>query len=200
MGWLIAWSPTLLLLLITTFNVQKITTELSSRIVRTQYGELTGVIIALGRNLESIEVFRGVPYASPPTGNLRFMPPVSSARWHGVRVADKFSPVCPQRLPNLTEKMPKGRLDYLKRLLPYLKNQSEDCLYLNIYAPIQGMCILHFFVEKLRCRLIFFRSNVYYVRIWFSCLIMWKQIKKVIFMDGKAILSCTVRFMKVEYI
>jgi carboxylesterase type B len=36
------------------------------------------------------------------------------------------------------EKMPKGRYEYLKRLLPYLSNQSEDCLYLNIYAPIQG--------------------------------------------------------------
>nr|XP_018910015.1 PREDICTED: neuroligin-4, Y-linked-like [Bemisia tabaci] len=34
--------------------------------------------------------------------------------------------------------MPKGRLDYLKRILPHLQNQSEDCLYLNIYAPAQG--------------------------------------------------------------
>jgi neuroligin len=66
------------------------------------------------------------------------MPPVSSARWHGVKVADKFGPVCPQKLPLLTEKMSKGRIDYLTRLLPYLKNQSEDCLYLNIYAPAQG--------------------------------------------------------------
>lgn len=38
------------------------------------------------------------------------------------------------------ERMPKGRLEYLKRLLPYLQNQSEDCLYLNIYVPIQGKC------------------------------------------------------------
>lgn len=56
----------------------------------------------------------------------------------------RFSTVCPQRLPDISnetaalERMPKGRLEYLKRLLPYLKNQSEDCLYLNIYAPIQG--------------------------------------------------------------
>lgn len=112
--------------------------ELSSRVVKTQYGELSGVIVGLGRNLDSVEVFRGVPYASPPVGTLRFMPPVSSARWHGVRVADKFSPVCPQKLPSLHDKLPKGRLDYLRRLIPYLKNQSEDCLYLNIYAPVQG--------------------------------------------------------------
>ena len=56
----------------------------------------------------------------------------------------RFSAVCPQRLPDISnetaalERMPKGRLEYLKRLLPYLRNQSEDCLYLNVYAPIQG--------------------------------------------------------------
>ncbi|XP_061388047.1 neuroligin-3-like, partial [Musca vetustissima] len=34
--------------------------------------------------------------------------------------------------------MPKGRLEYLKRLLPFLENQSEDCLYLNIFSPINA--------------------------------------------------------------
>ncbi|XP_037041074.1 neuroligin-4, Y-linked [Bradysia coprophila] len=36
------------------------------------------------------------------------------------------------------EKMPKGRLEYLKRLLPFLQNQSEDCLYLNVFAPVHA--------------------------------------------------------------
>lgn len=119
--------------------------QLSSRIVRTKYGELSGVIVTLDRYLEGVEVFRGVPYASPPIGSLRFMPPVSGALWHGVKVADKFGPVCPQKLPELSDKMPKGRVEYLKRLLPYLRNQSEDCLYLNIYAPVQGNTFLHAF-------------------------------------------------------
>ncbi len=117
----------------------------SSRIVRTKYGDVTGVIVTPdSRHLDSVEIFRGIPYASPPVGNLRFMPPVTGALWSGVKLADKFSPVCPQRLPDFAnetaalKRMPKGRLNYLRRLMPYLQNQSEDCLYLNIYVPVQG--------------------------------------------------------------
>lgn len=113
--------------------------DLNSRTVKTKYGDLKGVIVKLERNLGGVEVFRGVPYASPPVGSLRFMPPVNGAPWHGVKVADKFGPVCPQKLPELTNAMPPGRMEYLRRLLPLLRNQSEDCLYLNIYAPAQGM-------------------------------------------------------------
>ncbi|XP_053671235.1 neuroligin-4, Y-linked [Anopheles nili] len=117
----------------------------SSRIVHTKYGAVSGTIEHLdGRHLDPVEAFRGIPYASPPVGNLRFMPPVTGALWSGVKKADRFSPVCPQRLPDIynetaaLERMPRGRLEYLRRLLPYLRNQSEDCLYLNIYVPTQA--------------------------------------------------------------
>ncbi|XP_037924223.1 neuroligin-4, Y-linked isoform X2 [Hermetia illucens] len=117
---------------------------LSSRVVHTKHGAVSGIIVQLeGRHLDSVEAFRGIPYASPPVGTLRFMPPVTGALWSGVKKADRFGPVCPQRLPDIAnetaalERMPRGRLEYLKRLIPYLRNQSEDCLYLNIYAPIQ---------------------------------------------------------------
>ncbi|XP_049537594.1 neuroligin-4, Y-linked [Anopheles darlingi] len=117
----------------------------SSRIVHTKYGAVSGTIEHLdGRHLDPVEAYRGIPYASPPVGNLRFMPPVTGALWSGVKKADRFSPVCPQRLPDIynetaaLERMPRGRLEYLRRLLPYLRNQSEDCLYLNIYVPTQA--------------------------------------------------------------
>lgn len=120
--------------------------RLGHRIVQTRYGRLHGLILPLDnfRFLRSVEVFLGVPYATPPTKQNRFSPTRAPAPWDGIRISDKYSPVCPQRLPNIQnetealEKMPKGRLEYLKRLLPFLKNQSEDCLYLNIFSPINA--------------------------------------------------------------
>ncbi|XP_069354216.1 neuroligin-4, X-linked isoform X2 [Maniola hyperantus] len=119
---------------------------ISSRVVRTKYGDIRGFIVTPeSRFLEPVEVFRGIPYASPPMGSLRFMPPVSGAQWSGVKIAEEFGPVCPQVLPDIRnetavlKRISRGRLEYLKRILPFLTNQSEDCLYLNIYAPAQGV-------------------------------------------------------------
>ncbi|XP_076254918.1 neuroligin-4, Y-linked-like [Rhynchophorus ferrugineus] len=119
--------------------------KISTRIVQTRYGRLQGLLVPMDshRFLKPIEVFLGVPYATPPVQSNRFSPTRTPSPWDGVRVSDKMGPVCPQRLPDISnetaalERMPKGRLDYLKRLLPYLKNQSEDCLYLNIFSPAQ---------------------------------------------------------------
>lgn len=66
------------------------TQQLSSRIVNTKYGSVSGTIVHLdNRHLEPVEVFRGIPYASPPVGSLRFMPPVTGALWSGVKKADQ---------------------------------------------------------------------------------------------------------------
>lgn len=109
----------------------------SNRIVRTKYGPLQGIAI---QNLQ-VEAFLGVPYATPPLESLRFMPPVTPSLWTKTKMADTFSAVCPQKLPDISNRteallqIPRGRLVYLEKLLPLLANQSEDCLYLNIYVP-----------------------------------------------------------------
>ncbi|XP_076059226.1 esterase E4-like isoform X3 [Oratosquilla oratoria] len=67
--------------------------------------------------------FRGIPFAEPPVGELRFKDPVSSGRWNGVYEAKAFRQPCMQ-------------LD----MFPLLQGRheiigSEDCLYLNVYTP-----------------------------------------------------------------
>ncbi|XP_025425230.1 neuroligin-4, Y-linked-like [Sipha flava] len=131
-----------------------------TRVVQTRYGKLQGVVRTVdatvsgggsgpgGRAVGTVDTFLGVPYATPPVGSNRFGPTRTPSPWDGVRLAETLGPVCPQRLPDVSnetaalQRMPVGRLVYLKRLLPYLRNQSEDCLYLNIYAPSQGSRII----------------------------------------------------------
>ncbi|XP_076054482.1 neuroligin 4-like [Oratosquilla oratoria] len=115
----------------------------SPHVVHTKYGELRGVITNLGSRVRgNVEAFLGIPYASPPLGNLRLMPPGTPSPWSNIKEADRMGPVCPQRLPDIRNEtealknMSRGRYQYLRRLLPYLKNQSEDCLYLNIFTPV----------------------------------------------------------------
>lgn len=67
-------------------------------------------------------VFRGIPYAQPPLGQLRFRAPQPVAAWSGIRAAHSFSPSALQtRSKIVSSSVPE----------PF----SEDCLYLNIYTP-----------------------------------------------------------------
>lgn len=123
----------------------------SSRVVNTRKGSLRGLYQAFeDKQLPAVELFLGVPYASPPVGSLRFMPPVTVSPWRGIRQADRYGPVCPQRFPDITnetealKRMPRGRLETLKKLAPLLANQSEDCLYLNIFTPYSSKCKMPF--------------------------------------------------------
>jgi para-nitrobenzyl esterase len=67
-------------------------------------------------------VFRGIPFAKPPTGELRFRAPQAPEPWTGVRPARAFGPSAMQSLSGLTGNTVPEPL-------------SEDCLYLNVYTP-----------------------------------------------------------------
>ncbi|KAM0731201.1 Neuroligin-1 [Formica fusca] len=120
-------------------------TRYASRIVETKSGQIRGILQELNsRHLDPVEVFRGIPYAAPPEGELRFRAPMSPIPWSGVKLADTFGAVCPQNYPDLTNdtaallQMPHGRYQQLKKMIVFLTNQSEDCLFLNLYIPGSG--------------------------------------------------------------
>jgi len=85
-------------------------TASSTTVVRTKLGSLRGL------SSDGVRVFRGVPFATPPVGPLRFLPPVPPQPWSGERDATHFSASPMQNNePGITH--------------------SEDCLYLNVWAP-----------------------------------------------------------------
>ncbi|XP_068621382.1 neuroligin-1-like [Battus philenor] len=113
----------------------------STRVVRTKYGPLRGIVV---HSHPQVEAYLGVPYATPPLGSLRYMPPVTPSQWRTTRLADAMGPACPQAPPAASPHddalliHPRARIRQLERLLPMLSNQSEDCLYVNLYVPANG--------------------------------------------------------------
>lgn len=73
------------------------------------------------------------------------MPPVTPSQWRTPKLADVVGPACPQVPPSASPRddalliHPRARIRQLERLLPVLANQSEDCLYVNLYVPVNGM-------------------------------------------------------------
>ena len=87
--------------------------------VRVENGLLSGV----AASNSAVTVFKGIPFAAPPLGNLRWRPPQPASKWKGVRQASQFSAAC------LQTPYPAGSL---YRLPP--EPLSEDCLYLNVWT------------------------------------------------------------------
>ena len=74
--------------------------------------------IVRGTRTPTMRAFRGIPYAAPPVGELRWRPPQPAERWHGLLDATQFANHCPQPAS------PFGT-----------PSVTEDCLYLNVYTP-----------------------------------------------------------------
>jgi len=72
-----------------------------------------------------VRAFKGVPFASPPVGDLRWQPPQPVKNWKGTRKADQFGPRCMQR-PIFSDMVFRSN------------GMSEDCLYLNVWTPAKS--------------------------------------------------------------
>ncbi|HWB87531.1 MAG TPA: carboxylesterase family protein [Bryobacteraceae bacterium] len=87
-------------------------------VVTIDTGQLSGIRTA------GVDAYKGVPFARPPVGDLRWRPPQPVAPWQGVRPATAMQHDCMQ-LPAPSEAAPAGTT-----------TPSEDCLYLNVWAPV----------------------------------------------------------------
>ena len=87
--------------------------------VKTANGTLEGV------SSSGIRIFKGIPFAAPPVGDLRWREPMPAKNWTGVRKADKFGPRAMQR-PLF------GDMNFRS------DGVSEDCLYLNVWTPAKS--------------------------------------------------------------
>ncbi|WP_332773209.1 carboxylesterase/lipase family protein [Phenylobacterium sp.] len=88
---------------------------LAGPIARTDAGVVEGVRDG------PLAVYRGIPFAAPPVGDLRWREPAAPVAWQGVRPAAAFAPACMQTGVSMPGETP--------------PQVSEDCLYLNIWAP-----------------------------------------------------------------
>ena len=76
-----------------------------------------------GTSEDGLAVYRGIPFAAPPVGDLRWRAPQPAAKWEGVRQAAKFAPGCMQATRGPSGQGP---------------GVSEDCLYLNVWTPAKS--------------------------------------------------------------
>jgi len=94
--------------------------------VKTSSGTYTGLIDSVAPDVRQ---WLGIPYGKPPVGALRFMPPQKAPNY-GAADAKAYKPICYQNSGNKTSLYWKLLPEYLNR-----DPESEDCLYLNIWAP-----------------------------------------------------------------
>ena len=81
----------------------------------------SGMVSGIPGRATDVRMFKGIPFAAPPVGDLRWRTPQPAAHWEGVRKADQMGAVCMQNTPGGAPTTP-----------------SEDCLYLNVWTPARS--------------------------------------------------------------
>jgi para-nitrobenzyl esterase len=84
-----------------------------------------GIVESAAAPKDGVRSFKGIPFAQPPVGDLRWREPRPARNWTGVQNADRFGPRCMQ--------WPPGNSDPSRS-----RGTSEDCLYLNVWTPAKS--------------------------------------------------------------
>ena len=97
------------------------------RVTKTENGTVRGLP---GTNAR-ITVFKGIPYAAPPVGELRWRAPQPAKDWEGVRECFEYGPIAMQTTPGKDPDAFYSKEWHVDPEIP----MSEDCLYLNVWTP-----------------------------------------------------------------
>ena len=119
---------TIATLILATLLAMGCSDKVQNPVLSIEGGQVQGVLT----EKEGVYVYRGIPYAAPPVGDLRWKAPQPVLPWEGVRQADTFGPACYQEAH-------RERDFYTKEFFfdgdaPF----SEDCLYLNVWTNSPG--------------------------------------------------------------
>lgn len=111
-------------LLILLFGILAVSCSVENPVITVSGGKLKGVQLS-----PDVIVYRGIPYAAAPVGELRWKAPHPAEPWKGVLTADTFGPIAHQ-----SEQLPDSFYgkEFFFGGYPAM---SEDCLYLNVWAP-----------------------------------------------------------------
>ena len=88
-----------------------------------------------GAHIGSTIAFRGIPYARPPVGELRWKPPLPAVPWQGVKEATQPGSACTQRAEGLVPFIAPMAKAYGSDFTQPAVQSSEDCLYIDVWAP-----------------------------------------------------------------
>ncbi len=103
-------------IILAAFFLTAAATASASPTIETPQGRVSGA------EMGGVQSFKGIPYAAPPVGEMRWRAPAPAPGWDQTRDASSFGPVCVQRAPASSQTLIAAR-------------QSEDCLTLNIWRP-----------------------------------------------------------------
>src|SRR5690349_5247896 len=109
------------LLLLIVICLNSVALALAADVVQTSNGTIDGS----GAQPSGVRIFRGIPFAQPPVGDLRWREPQPVKNWKGTRPAREFGPRCMQ-----------ARI--FDDMVFRSNGVSEDCLYLNVWTPAKS--------------------------------------------------------------
>ncbi|KAH9368379.1 hypothetical protein HPB48_012691 [Haemaphysalis longicornis] len=113
----------ILVIIVAATRLAAIMADTSGQVVTTTSGTIRGIVRTTTTG--SVNAFLGIPFAEPPIGELRFKKPVPKKPWEGVLNTTALPPLCPQSPAHVNAYFQVTEADAM----------SEDCLFLNVFAP-----------------------------------------------------------------